>query len=135
MVKVKGRRGYCYQPFNLSTFPSLFRNNPSLNLLDLGMVGHRIDMAITGAEEAAQDPTDQPDNDPGKESRPEAGYMEPRNHLGDKEDEQGIDHQDEETHGDNDERETQQEEHRPHQGIDDPQKKGGSQQCTVRIAT
>ena len=33
--------------------PSLFRNNSTLHLLHLGMMGDRIEVAIAGAEEAA----------------------------------------------------------------------------------
>lgn len=88
--------------------------------------------SVAGPEEATQDPTDQTDYDPGKESRPESRDMEAGDHLGDKEDQEGIDHQDEEAHRHDDEGEAQEEQNRPYQSIDDtkeessPEKGAGS---------
>jgi hypothetical protein len=87
----------------------IFGNHPALDLLYLGMVGERINMAITGAEEAAQDPADDADHDAGEESTPESLDVKTRDHGRDKEQEEGIDHQDKEPHGDDDKGEAQEE--------------------------
>ena len=85
-------------------------------------------MAVAIAEEDAQHPTDQADHDPGKERGPEAGHVKSGDDLGNEEDQQGVDHEDEETHRHDDEGEAQEEQNRAHQGIDNPEEEGGSKQ-------
>ena len=93
-----------------------------------------MDPSVTGAEETAQDPVEKADHDSGEEGGPESRHMESRDHLGNEQDEKGVDDQNEEAHRHNDEGKAQQQQHGPHQGVDDSQKEGGPQQRTRSIA-
>ncbi len=106
----------------------LLPDHPSLDLLDAGMVGHGMDRSVAAAEETAQDPADEPDHDTCKEGGPEAGDMESGNDLGDEKDQQRIDHQDEEAHGHDDEGETEEEQDRAHQGVDDAEQESRAEE-------
>ena len=104
---------------NVFGYPSLLGYHPSLHLLDARMVSHRMHLAIAGTEEATQDPADDSDDDSRKKSTPESLHMESGNHRRDKKKQECIDHQNEESHGHDDEWKAQKKEYGADQSIDD----------------
>ena len=98
------------------------------------VVGDDMDLAIAGAEKRTENPAHEADDDRAEEGVPESLDMKRWNDLRDQQEEQGIDHKNEKSHRDNNERQAEQEQHRADNGIDDAEKQGSPEKGSHRFA-
>ena len=112
-------------PLSLARF-----DDAATNLFDLAMVRKHVNASVAPAEERAQQPTDQRNDDCAKNRAPKTVNLEAWNDLAHELQHQRVNDQNEQPQRHQNERNAEEKENRPHEGINDPQQQRRAQQAT-----